>query len=35
MLDEACKERIEKMIFAHLLIKYIKQMLQEGGHDVS
>ena len=34
MLDEICRERIEKIIFAHLLIKYIQQMLQEGGYDV-
>jgi len=34
MLDGVCREKIEKMIFAHLLIKYLKTMLKEGDNNV-
>ena len=35
MLDGVCKEKIERMILAHLIIKYLKQMLSEGGHHAN
>ena len=33
MADVVCKEKIEKIIFAHLLTKYLKQLISKGVQD--